>query len=55
MVLSMKGFEAREIIEEMKADGKTIEYIGDDDEVKLNGTFTIEELQAILHKMEYDD
>ena len=31
-------------------------FIGDDDdEVELSGTFSLEELQAIVHVMEYDD
>tara|TARA_Y100000052_G_C2895579_1_gene53624 strand:- start:300 stop:455 length:156 start_codon:yes stop_codon:yes gene_type:complete len=51
----MRGTEAREIIDDMVRGGKTIEYCCDDSEVTLDGTFTIEELQAVLHKMEYDD
>jgi len=51
----MKGIDAREIIEDMKDEGKTIQFVDDDAEVKLIGIFTIEELTAILHVMEYDD
>lgn len=51
----MRGFEAREIIKDMVSGGKTVEFNGDDSEVTLDGTYTIEELQAVLHKMEYDD
>lgn len=51
----MRGFEARQIIEDIKKD-REVKFIGEDDqEVELNGSFTCEELQAILHKMEYDD
>lgn len=51
----MKGFEARQIIEDIAKD-REIKFIGDDDEeVELSGTFTLEELQAIIHVMEYAD
>ena len=50
----MRGFEAREIIKDIKKD-REIKFINDDEEVQLDGTFTIEELQAILQIMEYDN
>lgn len=51
----MRSFEAKDIIEDARKEGSCIEFLGEDDqEVKLEGTFTIEQLQAILHKMEYD-
>lgn len=50
----MRAFEAREIIKDIKKD-REIKFIGDNDEVQLDGTFTVEEMQAILHLMEYED
>ena len=51
----MKGLQSRQILNASKKEGNSIEFIGDDQEVKLDGTFTAEEIEAILHRMEYYD
>lgn len=51
----MRGFEAREIIGDIESTGRVVEFSYDDSEVRLDGVYTIEELHAILHRMEYDD